>query len=63
MVYHRILDIVPVPYSKTLLFIYPIFTILHLLISNSHVFPLPPHPHLASTNLLSTSVSLFLFCK
>ena len=36
MVYHRILNVVPMLDSRTLLFIHPIYNSLHLLIPNSH---------------------------
>ena len=61
MVYHRILNIIL--YSRTLFFIRPMYNSWHLLIPNSHSFPLLPTFPLATTNLLSISVSLFLFHK
>ena len=53
----------PVLYSRTLLFIHPIYTSLPLLIPNSQSFPPPPSSPLATTTLFSMSVSLFLFCR
>ena len=47
----------PVAYSRILLFIYPKYNGLHLLISNSQSFLLPSP--LANTSLFSMSVSLF----
>ena len=42
MVYHRILNVVPTLYSRTLLFIHPIYNSLPLLIPNSHsILPSP----------------------
>ena len=43
MVYHRILNIMPLFYSRTLLFICPIYSNLHLLTPNSQSTP-PQHP-------------------
>ena len=51
MVYQRILNVVAYAIQKTLLFIHPINTALHLLIPNFQSFP-PPTP-LASTSLFS----------
>ena len=48
-------------YSRTLLFIHPIYTSWHLLIPNFQSNPLPTPSLLATTNLFSMSVSLFLF--
>ena len=54
----------PVFYSRTLLFLHPIYRSLNLLISNSQSIPPPPTcPHSATTSLFFMSVSLFLFCK
>ena len=50
----------PVLYSRTLLFICPIYSSWHLLTPNSQSFPLHPHP-LATTSLLSVATVLFLF--
>ena len=53
----------PVPYGRTLLFIYYVYSGVHLLISNSSfIRPLPSTP-LATISWFSMSVSLFLFCK
>ena len=52
MVYHRILNIVPVLYSGALLFIHPIYNSLHLLISDSHATP-PSPLALETTSLFS----------
>ena len=60
VVYHRILNTVPVLYSRTLLFIHPMYSSWHLLTPNSQSFPLHPHP-LATTSLLSAATILFLF--
>ena len=60
LVYHRILHVL---YSRTLLFIYPIYTSLHLLISSSQSFPPLLLSLLATTSLFCMSVSLFLFCR
>ena len=46
----------PVLYSRTLLFIHPIHTSLHLLIPNSHSIPSPPTSPLATTSLFFMSV-------
>ena len=43
MLYHRILNIVPMRYSRTLLFIHPVYNSLHLLISNSQSVPSLPY--------------------
>ena len=52
MVYHKVLNIVPVPYSGTLLFIHPIYNSLYLLISDSQA--IPPSPlALETTSLFS----------
>ena len=51
----------PVLYSRTLLFIPPIYNSLHLLMPHSQPFPLPPPSSLATTSLFSMSVSLLLF--
>ena len=52
----------PVTYIRTLLFIYPVYNILHLLIPNSQSFAPLPSSLLATTNLFSVSLNLFLFC-
>ena len=53
----------PVLYSRTLLFIHPIYNSLHLLIPNSQsILPSLPLP-LAATNLFSVSVSWHIFFK
>ena len=49
-------------YSNTLLFIHSKFNGLHLPSPNCQYIP-PPHPALATTSLISVSVSLFLFCR
>ena len=59
MVYQRILNVVAYAIQKTLLFVHPINTGLHLLIPNFQSFP-PPTP-LASASLFSMSGSLFCF--
>ena len=63
-VYHKILNIVPCAiYSRIFLSIHPIYTSLHLLISNSQPNPLlclQPTP-LATTSLFFISLILFLF--
>ena len=46
----------PVLYSRTLLFIHPIYTSLHLLIPDSHSVPPPALSPLATTSLLAMSV-------
>ena len=61
-VYHRIIQF-PVLYSRTLLFIHPIYNSLPLLIPDSQSFPPTPSSPLATTSLFSMSVSLFLFCR
>ena len=48
----------PVLYNRTLLFIHPIYNNLHLLISNSQLFPPPTPSCLASTSLFSMSESV-----
>ena len=48
-------------YSKSLMFIYFIYTSVHLLISNSHF--IPSHPSPLATVSLFMSVSLCQFCK
>ena len=67
MVYHRILNIFLVMYSRTLLFIHSIYNNLHLLPPNLPLHysptPSPLANQFAITNLFSTSVSLFLFCR
>ena len=55
MVYRRILN--TVLYTRTLLFIRPIYNSFHLLIPNSH--SIPP-PCLATVSLFCLSVFLFL---
>ena len=52
----------PVLYNRTLLFIHSKCNHLHQLTPNSQWIPLPP-PTLATTRLLSISVSLLLFCR
>ena len=42
MVYYRILNIIPVLYSRTLLFTHPIHNSLYLLTLNSYSIPSPP---------------------
>ena len=42
MIYYRILNIVPVLYSRILLFTHPICNSLHLLTPNSYSIPSPP---------------------
>ena len=46
MICHRILTIVPVLYSRTLFFIHPIYTSLHLLVPYSKSFHPPPSVYL-----------------
>ena len=56
IVYHKILNTVPLLCSRTLLFIHPIYTSLHL--------PIPPAttvPAFAAASLFLVSTSLFLF--
>ena len=53
VVYHRILNIVPVLYSRTLLFIHLICNSLRLLTPNSQCFPPLPPLLLATTSLFS----------
>ena len=53
MVYHRILN--TVLYTRTLLFIHPIYNSFHLLIPNPH--SIAP-PSLATVSLFSLSVSV-----
>ena len=48
-------------YSRTLLFIHPIYTSLHLLTPNSQSIPLLSPSPLATTSLFFMSVSLFCF--
>ena len=47
-------------YSRTLLFIHPLYNSLQLLIPKSQSFPPPLSSSLATTSLFSMSVSLFL---
>ena len=61
MIYYRMLNIVLVLYSKTLLFICFIYNSLHLLIPNSQSISPLPFSSLATTSLISMSLSLFLF--
>ena len=61
-VYHGILNIVPCALQQDLV-IHPSFISLHLLIPNSQSFPPPPASPLATTSLISMSVSLFPFCR
>ena len=49
--------------SRTSLLIHSKFNSLHLLSPNLQSIPPSPTSHLATTNLFSMSVSLFLFCK
>ena len=59
MVYHRILNIAPVLYSRTLLFMHSVYNSSHLLTPTSHSIP-PPTPFpLATTSLFSMYVNLF----
>ena len=60
MVYHKILNIAPCGMQRTLVFIYPIYRSLHLLVPNPQSFPPHPPSPLAPTSLLSIPVSLFL---
>ena len=48
-------------YSRTSLFIHPIYNSSHLPIPNSQAIPLPPSFSLAARSLFSMTVSLFLF--
>ena len=48
--------------SQTSLLIHPKCNSLHLLTPSSQSIPLPPSSPLATTNLFSMSVTLFLFC-
>ena len=60
MVYYRILNIVPMFYSRTLLFIHPLCNSLYLPTSNSRCFPpLPQPPCPWQPHPFSMSVSLF----
>ena len=49
MVYYRILNIIPLIYGRTLLFIHPIYNSLNPLISNVQYFP-PPQSALLSNH-------------
>ena len=59
MVYHRILNIVPMLYSRSLLLIHPIYNSLHLLTPNSQPFrpPSPPIVNLKSASYVCEPVS------
>ena len=54
-VYHTILNIVPCVYSRTLLFIHPLYKSLHLLIPDSQSIPPLPLSPSAITSLFSLS--------
>ena len=53
----------PVLYSRTLLFIQPVYKSLPLLTPNSQCIPALLSSPLATTSLFSVSGSLFLFCR
>ena len=61
MVYHRILNIVPMLPCSTLLFIHSICNNLDLLVPNSQ--SVPHQPLFATTSLFSKSASLFLLLR
>ena len=63
MVYPRRLDIFPVLYSRTSLFIHSKCNGVRRPTPNSQSIPLPSPQSLATTSLFSMSVSLFLFCR
>ena len=60
MVYHRIVTIVPVLYSRTLLFIHPLYNNLHLRIPNPRSFP--PHPSSSLPATKSVRHMCFVVC-
>ena len=61
MIYYRMLNIVLVLYSRTLLFICFIYNSLLLLIPDSQSISPLPSSSLATTGLISMSLRLFLF--
>ena len=61
MVYHRIVNIVPYTYKKTLLFIHPLYNSLHLLTPSPQSIPPQPPPPSWLPQVFSLSVILFVF--
>ena len=66
MIYHRIVTIVPVLYSRTLFFIHPMYTSLHLLVPYSKSFHPPPPLYFGKLKFIlfvCESVSVSYMCS